>query len=70
MTFTSTLSDIAIQTIANLISNLAWFILLIWSVKSIGREINKGIKQIPTWLDQYEQGKLKRFAIERAMGRR
>jgi len=70
MTLTTTLTGILVQTLANIISNLAWFFLIVWGVRVISREIGKGIKQVPVWIDQYEQGKLKRFAIERAQGRR
>jgi len=69
MTLTSTISDIAILTIANIVSNLAWFVLIIWGVKIISREIGKGIKQIPVWLQQYEETIMKKRAIDNALGR-
>jgi len=60
MTLTSTISDIAIQTIANLISNLAWFILIYWGVRTIA-------KNVPIWLEQYSQIRIKQRAIDSAM---
>ena len=63
MTFTEVVSEIFVQTIANIVSNLAWFILIYWGVKTI-------VKEVPGWINQYEQSKLKIYSIERAMGKR
>ena len=63
MTLTSTLGDIIVQTTANIISNLAWFILVYWGVKTL-------VKKVPTWLQQYEEMRTKQRAIDRALGGR
>jgi len=60
MTLTSSILDIAVQTSANIISNLAWFVLIYWGVKTI-------VKEMPKWLEQYEKMKLERRAIENAL---
>ncbi len=38
----------ATQTTSNIISNLAWFILFIWGVKTIAKEM-------PKWIAQYSK---------------
>lgn len=62
MTFTSTITDIGVETIAKIISNLAWFILIYWGVKTL-------VKRVPSWIEQYEKIKIKQRAIDRALGK-
>ena len=67
MTLTSTIQEIGITTLAELIKNLAWFILIIWGVKVLSKEIGKGVKQVPVWLEQYDKTIMKRRTIDRAL---
>jgi uncharacterized membrane-anchored protein len=55
--------DILVETIAKIIGNLAWFILIYWSVKTL-------VKKAPTWLDQYEKIRMKQRAIDNALSKR
>lgn len=70
MTFTSTITDIGVTTLAELIKNLAWFILIIWGVRILSREIGKGIKQIPEWIETYHKKQMERMRIQGALDRR
>lgn len=62
MILTTTLYDIGVQTLSNIISNLAWFILIIWSVNKIG-------KNVPDWINQYEKVRNQQRAIDMATRR-
>lgn len=66
---TLTLTDIAVQTVSNVISNLPWFILIIWGVRVISKEIGKGVKQIPEWIETYHIKQMERIKIGEALGR-
>lgn len=60
-----TAENILVTTLSNIISNLAWFILIYWSVKTIA-------KKMPSWIEQYFKLKRDQDAIDRArsgMGR-
>ena len=50
----------ATQTMSNVISNLAWFILFVWGVKTIAREM-------PKWLAQYTKSKAEENKLVWAM---
>jgi uncharacterized membrane-anchored protein len=60
MTLPETFLAIIIQTIAKLVENLAWFILIIWGVKTL-------VKEVPGWLKQYEDIRKKQRAIDNAL---
>jgi len=70
MTIITTANSIFVQTISNIISNLPWFILFIWGFKIVAKEIEKAVKQIPNWLEQYEQIIKQKRAIDNALSRR
>lgn len=70
MTLTTTITDIIIQTLANIISNLAWIILFIWGIRFIGKNIGEGIKKVPEWIESYHKRQLERIRIESAISRR
>lgn len=59
--------DIVVQTFANLISNLALFILLYVGFKMIAKEIRDGVKNIPAWIKQYGEIQIKQRAINTAI---
>lgn len=62
MTLTTIINDIAIQTISKIISNLAWFILIYWGIKTI-------VKQMPNWIEQYDKIKMKHYSIGKALSK-
>lgn len=58
------LLETIITTISGLIKNLPYFILIIWGVKKIS-------KDMPKWIEQYDKIKMKHYLIEKAIeGRR
>ncbi|MEX0597872.1 MAG: hypothetical protein WD512_15380 [Candidatus Paceibacterota bacterium] len=63
MTFTTVIRDIGVQTLANVISNLAWFILIYWGVKTL-------VKNVPSWIDKYERIRKEQRAIDIALSKR
>lgn len=67
---TKTIESIVIQTAANIISNLAWILLIIWAVKSIGKEIGKGVQKIPEWIDIYHKKQMERFKVREALNKK
>lgn len=69
MTLTSTISDIAILTTSNIISNLAWIILFYWGVKYLGTKVSEGIKQVPNWIETYHKKQMERIRVEQALDR-
>jgi len=70
MAIETNLSLIFWDTIAGILKNLPMFILIVWGVKVISREIKIGIKNVPNWLEQYDKMKLKHYAVEGAIGKR
>lgn len=70
MTIASNLSSIIIQTIANVISNAAWFILIFLGFKAIIREIKKISKEIPIWIENYHKKEMERIRVSQAIDRR
>lgn len=66
MTLSQTLYEIVILTLSKILSNLAWLIILYWGFKTISREIKEGVKQVPKWIAQYEEIKLKKTAVQTA----
>ena len=63
MNLTDFLIQTGTQTLGNVISNLAFFILFIWGVKVIAREM-------PKWIAQYSKIKAEENKIAWAMGKR
>ena len=68
------------NTLSNLVSNLSWFILfgiigylIIKEIRKSTKRINEGfnnlIKNIPSWISDYDKVKLKHFHIEKAFAR-
>lgn len=70
MTIQETIVQIIIETIGNLISNLAYILIFIWGVKFLSKEMGKGIQKIPHWLEQYEQITKQKRAIDNALSKR
>jgi hypothetical protein len=68
------ISQILTQAFANLISgliaNIVWIVLFIWGLKLIGKELQTGIKNIPNWITQYDEIRMKHYQIEKARGLR
>ena len=60
MTIQSLLGNVLVQTGANIISNLAWFVVIYWAVKTI-------VKEVPHWLQDYESMKNRQRAIDNAL---
>ena len=64
----------AVQTTANIISNLGWFFLIIWGVKTLSRQIYVGFEKlgskVPGWLKEYENIMIKKRAIDGALSPR
>jgi hypothetical protein len=56
------------NAISGLISNIAYIILFIWGIKFLGKEIGKGVKEIPHWLEKYSEIKRKELVQLRALG--
>lgn len=46
-------SMIISNTISGIIINLPWFILIYLGFKLIAKEIKEGVKNIPSWIEQY-----------------
>ena len=46
--------------ISGLIQNVVWILLIIWAVRTIAREV-------PSWLDRWENIKIKQKTIDRAL---
>lgn len=71
VTTTEFLTQTALQTTANIVSNLAWFILLIWGFRTIGKGISSGVdrlgEKVPLWLEKYESIIMKKRAVDRAL---
>jgi len=59
-TITQVILEVGISTISELTKNLAYFILIIWGVKTI-------VKRVPAWLEQYDKMKIKHYQIEKAI---
>ena len=70
MTLSETLVTIGVTTFAELIKNLAWFILILWGVRVLSKEIGKGVQKIPEWIDQYHRKGLERIRIQEALDSR
>lgn len=49
-----------VDAISGIISNVFYIILLIWAVKTI-------VKQVPSWLEQYDKIKMKHYNIDSAI---
>jgi len=54
------LGQVFATTLANMFGSLHWFILVIWTVKTIA-------KQMPGWLNQYHTNQIKELTMKRAM---
>ena len=63
MTIYTTTELILIDTISGVIKNLPWFILIYWGIKTI-------MKDMPKWISQYDELKLKHYKIDRALAMR
>ena len=59
----STAELIIADTISGIIKNLPWFILIYWSVKTIA-------KDMPKWLNQWDELKMKHYRINKALSSR
>ena len=70
MTITETLATIGVTTLAELIKNLAWFILIIWGIRVLSREIGKGAQKIPEWIEIYHKKQMERIRVQEALDRR
>ena len=62
------INDIITQTISGVIVQLPLFILLYLCARLIAKEIRIGIKNIPSWISQYQEIKLKQQKVEWARG--
>ncbi|GIW67799.1 MAG: hypothetical protein KatS3mg096_694 [Candidatus Parcubacteria bacterium] len=70
MTLSDFLIQTIVQTISNLISNSAWFILFYLGFKMITKEIKKFSKEIPLWIENYHKKQLERIRIQEALNMR
>jgi hypothetical protein len=70
MVIQTNISLIIADTISGIIKNLPYFILIIWGIRIIAREIKIGIKNIPIWINQYDSIRMKHYQIEKALERR
>lgn len=74
MTLLTPLYDLAIQTIASFFQQLALIIILILGFRLIIREIKKIgseiIKNLPTWIDKWDEVKKKNRRIDNALSMR
>lgn len=59
-TIIQVLLETIITTISGLIKNLPYFILIIWGVKKVS-------KDMPKWIEQYDKIKMKHYLIEKAI---
>lgn len=55
------------NTISGILVNLPWFLLFFIGFKLIAKEISIGIKNIPSWINQYFKLQREQLAIERAL---
>ena len=58
-----TINQILINIISGLMTNLPWFLLAIWSVKTITR-------QVPHWIENWDKMKMKHYRINLAMNKK
>jgi hypothetical protein len=58
------------NTISGILQSLPTFILIIMGLKYIGRKLDNLVKQIPSYIEDYDKIKLKHYQIERARGLR
>ena len=70
MTLSETIAQIGITTFAELIKNLAWFILILWGVRVLSKEIGKGVQKIPEWIETYHKKQMERIRVQEALDRR
>lgn len=56
----------SINTLISTFRDIAILIILILGIKYLGKEINKGIKQIPVWIEEYSKIKFKQQRIDYA----
>jgi hypothetical protein len=63
MTISTTINLIIVETISGVIKNLPYFILFIWGVKTISR-------QMPTWIHSMFSEMQKAKILEKALERR
>jgi hypothetical protein len=65
------LTEIVTQAFVNLISglitNIVWLLVLIWGVKTISGKIGLLIKNIPSYISQYDDMKMKHYKIGKAL---
>jgi len=69
-TFPTDLTLIMWDTLGGIIKNLPIFILIIWGVRVLAKEIKGGIKEIPNWLNQYDDIRTKHYHIQKALENR
>jgi len=66
------LAEIFTTAFANLISglvaNIVYIVIAIWGFRLIAKEIKEGVKNIPSWINRWDEIKTKHYAIERARG--
>jgi len=74
MVIETNLSLIFWDTLGGVIKNLPFFILIIWGVKVLSKSISNGmktiIKQMPDWISEYDNMKMKHYKIEQAIAGR
>jgi hypothetical protein len=59
------------DTVGGIVQNLPFFILIIWGVRILARKIDNGfknlIKDIPSYIEQYDKVKMKHYQINKAL---
>lgn len=64
------LNLIITNTIAGILINLPWFILIWLGFKMLARELQTGIKKIPEWINQYFKLQREQILISKAINSR
>ena len=70
MIIETNLQLILADTIGGVVKNLPYFLLIIWGFKIMSREISKGVKQMPIWINQFFIEMRKAQTLERALDRK
>jgi predicted PurR-regulated permease PerM len=70
MSIETSISLIILNTISGIITNLPYLILFVWGINVIAKELREGIKNIPNWINQYDDIRTKHYHIQKALENR
>jgi predicted PurR-regulated permease PerM len=73
MQYTLIFETAVANLISGLITNLVWIILIYWGIKLLAKKIGDGfsnlIKNIPQWIHDYDNVRMKHHGIDKALTR-